>query len=156
MKKVIGVVVCGFTLSACSGSASDFLKTPDFLKSSPTTAALRFESVPPGAEVKVSGQTCRTPCELKLEVAELSATFALKGHQPQTVAVHTDGSRWLSSPQFTPNPVSAELKPLRGSARTQQKHETPVAAADARGAAAAEEPTAAITMPTTSTYGAVH
>jgi hypothetical protein len=155
MKKVIGVVVCGFTLAACSGSASDFLKTPDFLKSSPATAALRFESVPAGAEVKVSGQTCRTPCELKLEVAELSATFALKGYRPETVAVHSEGSRWLSSPQFTPNPVHAELTPVRGSARTQQKHETPVAAADPRGAAAAEEPAASISLPTGSTYGAV-
>ena len=111
MRKVIGFVVCGFTLAACSGSALDFLK------SSPATTALRFESVPPGAEVKVSGQTCRTPCELKLEVAELSATFALKGYQPETVAVHSEGSRFSSSPQFTPNPVHAELKPVRASAR---------------------------------------
>src|SRR5215510_9475575 len=64
MSRVIGVVVCGFTLAACSGSTLDFLKTPDFLKSSPATTTLRFESVPSGAEVKVSGQTCRTPCEL--------------------------------------------------------------------------------------------
>src|SRR5262245_10010248 len=38
MKKIIGFVVCGFTLAACSGSI------PDFLKSSPATTALRFES----------------------------------------------------------------------------------------------------------------
>jgi hypothetical protein len=37
----------------------------DFLKSSPAKTALRFESVPPGAVVKVSGQSCRTPCELR-------------------------------------------------------------------------------------------
>src|SRR6059058_6108976 len=131
MRKVIGFVVCGFTLAGCSGSALDFLK------SSPATTALRFESGPPGAEVKVSGQTCRTPCELKLEVAELSATFALKGYQPQTVAVHSEGSRF-SAPQFTPNPVYAELKPVRGSARRQQKHEMPVATATPRGAVSAD------------------
>jgi hypothetical protein len=122
MSRVIGVVVCGFTLAACSGSALDFLK------SSPATTALRFESVPPGAEVKVSGQTCRTPCELKLEVAELSATFALKGYQPQTVAVHSEKSPLLSPPNFTPNPVHAELRPVGASARRQLRNESPVAA----------------------------
>src|SRR5437868_8337852 len=126
MRKVIGLVACGFTLAACSGSGLNFLK------SSPGSTALRLESVPPGAEVKVSGQTCRTPCELKLEVAELSATFALKGYQPETVAVHSDGSRF-SAPQFTPNPVYAELKPVRAASRRQQKHEKPVAAANPRG-----------------------
>ena len=149
MRRVIGFVVCGFALGACSGS------TFDFLKSSPSPAALRFESAPAGAEVKVSGQSCRTPCELKLEVAELSATFALKGYEPQTMAVHPEGSRFLSAPQFTPNPVYAELKPLRGSARKQQKHETPVAAAGSRGGAAVEEPTSSNAAPTSSTYGAV-
>ena len=79
MSRVIGFVVCGFTLAACSASVPGL----DFLKSSPAKTALRFESVPPGAVVKVSGQSCRTPCELKLEVAELSATFALKGYQPR-------------------------------------------------------------------------
>src|SRR5436190_19861545 len=154
MNRVIGVVVCGFTLTACSGSARDFLK------SSPATTALRFESVPPGAEVKVSGQTCRTPCELKLEVAELSATFALKGYQPQPVAVHSEGSRF-SAPRFTPNPVYAELKPVRGSARRQQKHEMPVATATPRGAVSAdvmtssEVTTSSNVPPTASTYGAV-
>ena len=63
----------------------------DFLKSSPANTALRFESVPPGAEVKVSGQTCRTPCELTLQVAELSATFTRRGYQPQTISVHSEG-----------------------------------------------------------------
>ena len=110
MSKVIWFVVCGFTLAACSGSALDFLK------SSPATTALRFESVPPGAEVKVSGQTCRTPCELKLEVAELSATFALKGYQPQTVAVYTESSPVLSPPRFVPNPVHADLLQAAASA----------------------------------------
>src|SRR5947207_11240654 len=120
MSKVIAVVVCGFTLAACSGSALDFLK------SSPATTALQFESVPPGAEVKVSGQTCRTPCELKLEVAELSATFTLKGYQLQTVAVHSEKSALLlSPPKFTPNPVHVELSRVGASASRQLRNETP-------------------------------
>src|SRR6266581_6031624 len=85
MIRVIAVVACGFTVAACSAMPS-----LDFLKSSPPTAALRFESEPPGAEVKASGQTCRTPCELTVQVSpELSTTFALKGYQPQTISVHS-------------------------------------------------------------------
>jgi hypothetical protein len=146
--KVIGFVLCGFALAACSGSALDFLK------SSPATTALRFESAPPGAEVKVSGQTCRTPCELKLEMAELSATFALKGYQPQTVAVHSEKSL-LSPPKFTPNPVHAELRRVGASARKQLRDETPVAAANPREAVSAEATTPLNAAPTASTYGAV-
>ena len=112
MSRVIGFVVCAFTLAACSASVPGL----DFLKSSPAKTALRFESVPPGAVVKVSGQSCRTPCELKLEVAELSATFALKGYQPQTVAVHTESSPVLSPPRFVPNPVHADLLQAAASA----------------------------------------
>ena len=154
MRKVITVVVSGFTLAACSGSALDFLKTPDFLKSSPATTELRFESVPSGAEVKVSGQTCRTPCELKLEVAELSATFALKGYRSETVAVHSERSGLISRPQFTPNPVHAELKRVGASARIQQKQETPVAAEEPLAAVSAEQSNSQNALPP-STYGAV-
>src|SRR5271165_7480914 len=105
MSKVIAVVACGLTVAACSASM------PDFLKSSPAKAALRFESVPTGAEVKVSGQTCRTPCELTLEVAELSVTFTRKGYQQQTISVHSEGGL-LSAGQFSPNPVHADLSPV--------------------------------------------
>jgi PEGA domain-containing protein len=133
MSKVIGFVVCGVTLAACSVAPS-----LDFLKSSAVTTALRFESVPSGAEVKISGQTCRTPCELKLEVAELSATFALKGYQPQTVAVHSETSPVLSPPRFAPNPVHAELRRVGASARRRLRHETPVATANPRGPVSAE------------------
>ena len=52
MSRVVVFVACGFTLAACSGTVPGL----DFLKSSPPTAALRFESVPPGAEVKVEGR----------------------------------------------------------------------------------------------------
>jgi len=149
--KVIGVVACGFTLAACSGSALDYLKP------SAATTALRFESMPPGAQVKVAGQTCRTPCELKLEVAEISATFALKGYDSETVAVHSERSL-LSSPKFAPNPVQAELRHVGASARRQQlNNDTPVAA-NPRGAVPAEATISsevATSVPRASTYGAV-
>jgi hypothetical protein len=123
MSKVIAVVACGLSVAACSGSI------PDFLKSSPPKAALRFESVPTGAEVKVSEQSCRTPCELTLDVAELSATFAHKGYQPQTIAVRSEKSEAFFAPRrFTPNPVHADLQPVGTSAKRQQRKETPVAA----------------------------
>jgi hypothetical protein len=108
MSRVIAVVACGFTVAACSAS----MPSLNFLSSSPPTEALRFESDPPGAEVKASsGQTCRTPCELTVQVApELSATFALNGYQPQTVSVRSEASSGLSSPRLAPNPVYVELR----------------------------------------------
>ena len=109
MSRVIAVVVCGFTVAACSGSIPGL----DFLKSSPPTAALQFESEPPGAEVKASGQICRTPCELTVQVTELSATFALNGYQPQTISVRSETSGVFSTPRFVPNPVHADLRPVR-------------------------------------------
>jgi hypothetical protein len=77
MSRVIAVMACGFTVAACSASVPSL----NFLNSSPPTAAVRFESEPAGAEVKTpSGQSCRTPCELTIQVApELSVTFALAG-----------------------------------------------------------------------------
>ena len=110
MSKVIAVVACGLTVAACSASM------PDLLKSSPSKAALRFESVPTGAEVKVSGQRCRTPCELTLDVAELSATFAHKGYQPETISVRSEKSVF-APPRFAPNPVHADLQPVGASAK---------------------------------------
>ena len=113
MSRVIAFVACGFTLAACSASVPSL----DFLKSSPTTAALRFKSVPPGAQVKVSGQSCRTPCELTLEVSEISATFTRKGYQPQTISVQPEGGI-ISAAGFAPNPVHADLSPITASKRT--------------------------------------
>src|SRR5947209_17241588 len=108
MSRVIAVLACGLTVAACSAS----MPSLNFLSSSPPTDALRFESEPPGAEVKTSsGQACRTPCELPLQVApELSATFALNGYQPQTVSVRSEPSQPFGAPRFAPNPVYVELR----------------------------------------------
>src|SRR5713101_1368329 len=123
MSRVIAVVACGFTVAACSA-----IPSLDFLKSSPPTAALRFESEPPGAEVKASGQTCRTPCELTVQVSlELPATFALKGYQPQTISVRSETSGVLFAPRFVPNPVHADLRPVAAPAKKTKKKKPPVA-----------------------------
>src|SRR5436190_22829870 len=124
MSRVICVVACGLIVAACSSSIPGL----DFLKSSPPPAALRFESEPPGAEVKVAGQTCRAPCELNLQVAELSAAFALKGYQPQTISVRSESAGVLSAAHFVPNPVHADLRPVAGLAKKRTKKPTPVAA----------------------------
>jgi hypothetical protein len=124
MSRVIAVVASGFTVAACSA-----LPSLDFLKSSPSTAALRFESEPPGAEVKASGQTCRAPCELTIQISpELSATFSLKGYRPQTISVRSETSGVFSTPRFVPNPVHVDLQPVMAAARKRIKKQTPVAA----------------------------
>jgi hypothetical protein len=90
--------------------------------------------------VKVSGQTCRTPCELSLDVADLSATFALKGYQPQTIEVRSETPAALafSAPRFLPNPVHADLRPVVASAKKHLRKQTPVAAANPPGPISAD------------------
>jgi hypothetical protein len=142
MSRVIAVVACGFTVAACSAS----MPSLNFLSSSPPTEALRFESEPPGAEVKTSlGQTCRTPCELAVQVApELSATFALNGYQPQTVSVRSEASSGLGSPRLAPNPVYAELRPapVAPPAKKRIKNKPAVAAVHANSPVASAAPPA--------------
>ena len=116
MSRAIAFVACGFAVAACS-----------FLSSSPPTDDLRFESEPPAAEVKTStGQTCRTPCVLPVQlVPELSATFALDGHEPQTVSLKRVPSQPIGAPRFSPNPVYVELQPAAVTPPTKPAAVTP-------------------------------
>ena len=149
MSRVIAVVACGFTLAACSAS----MPSLNFLSSSPPTEALRFESEPPGAEVKTSaGQACRTPCELPVQVApELSATFTLNGYQPQTVSVRSEPGGGFASARLSPNPVYVELKTATAAPAAKKRikkkpavsarpSNTPVASAASAPPAAASAP----------------
>jgi hypothetical protein len=144
MSRVIALVACGFTVAACSAS----MPSLNFLSSSPPTEALRFESHPSGAEVKTSlGQTCRTPCELTVQVApELSATFALNGYQPQTVSVRSEASAGLAAPRLAPNPVLVELQPVPVAppAKKPVKRKTPIAASHENSAIASAAPSAPV------------
>jgi hypothetical protein len=116
------VIVCGFTVAACSAQ----YQARTFFSSSPPTETVRtetvrFESKPPGAEVKTSAGTCRTPCELSVDEApEISATFALHGYQPQTISVRQEPKTGSGSPKLAPNPVFVELR--AASARAGKKH----------------------------------
>ena len=105
----------GCALAACS-SGTDF-----FMAAAPPVMTLQFESEPVGAEVKTStGQTCLTPCALAVPAADLTATYALRGFQPQTIPVKLlppEVPRENPNPSFTPNPVYAELEPAKPAPR---------------------------------------
>ena len=159
MSRVIAVVACGLTLAACSASLSSW----NFLKSAPTSEALRIESEPPGAEAKTSiGQSCRTPCELTVPPgSEFSVTLALNGYQPQTVSVRPeappegqrDADGFGGVAKLAPNPIYVELQPGSGvpSAKKPVKKKKPVAAAKPPAAAA---PTTTASVPTAPTAAA--
>jgi hypothetical protein len=117
MSRVIAVSACGFALAACSMS----MPSLDMFKSTPATEVLRVESEPPGADARTTqGQSCRTPCELTVPGgAELAVSFALNGYQPQTIQVRPEPSAASSyveggsGARLQPNPVYAELQPLK-------------------------------------------
>ncbi len=104
------IVIGALALAACS-STPDWLNL-DSLKPAPMTDTVRFESEPPGAEAKTStGQTCRTPCALALEVtAPVTVTFSLAGYQPESETI--EPVVMTGSPaQLRPNPGVVELTP---------------------------------------------
>jgi len=110
MYRVIAIVGGALALAACS-STPEWMSL-DGLKPGPTMDTVRFESEPPGADVKTaSGQTCKTPCALALPAdAPQTVTFTLNGFLPETdqlEVISTTGS----APQLRPNPVLAELQP---------------------------------------------
>ena len=91
VKLVVGtaaVIVGGVALAGCS--AMPGWMTPGFLSSGPSTdmQPLRFESDPPGADVRtMGGQTCLTPCAIPVPSQPQSVTITKIGFVPQTVQV---------------------------------------------------------------------
>jgi hypothetical protein len=79
--------------------------------------SLRFESDPPGAEVRIAqGQTCKTPCELMVPLENQPVSITKKGFALQTVQLGVGDppkhSFWESPPPaLTPNPVQVVLTP---------------------------------------------
>ncbi len=112
MYRVIAIVVGGLALAACS-SNSQWLSL-DALKPGPTMETVRFESEPPGAEVKLSnGQTCRTPCALAIphpQTGGYALTFTLNGFLPDTEQLQVE-SIGDGTAQLRPNPVVVQLTP---------------------------------------------
>ena len=139
MTRVIAAIACGFTVAACSASTPSL----NFFSSSPSTETartqtVRFESKPPGAEVKTSAGTCRTPCELSVQVApEISATFALHGYLQQTISVRQEPN----SSKLAPNPVFVELRAApAGAGKKHLKKKPPAVAARANSPVASAAP----------------
>jgi hypothetical protein len=100
--------------------------TPSWMStksSTPPTQSMRFESDPPGAEVRTAqGQTCKTPCELMVPSEIQPVSVAKKGFVPQTIQVSVGDppkhSFWESPPpSLTPNPVQVVLTPLHHPAK---------------------------------------
>jgi hypothetical protein len=159
MSRVIAVVACGLSLAACSAS----MPSLSFLSSTPPTEALRIESEPPNAEAKTSlGQTCRTPCELKVEAAkELTVSLTLAGYQPQTVNVRPGTPSGqepdAAPPRLAPNPIYVELAPVTAAPtkkRPAKKKPKPATTAAASPAPALEPAPAAAAPPVAPTAAA--
>ena len=162
MYRVIAIVGGGLALAACS-STPDWMNL-DALKPAPSMDTVRFESNPPGADVKApNGQTCRTPCALPLPTdAPMTVTFALNGYLPESADIEPVSSG-IGAPQLRPNPVQVELapappppkpvKPVRkkkvSAAKPKPKPKTSTAPAPAPAAAAPVQQPGAAPWPAT-------
>jgi hypothetical protein len=84
----------------------------------PAAETLRFESRPPGADVRTAeGQACRTPCALALPLRSQTVTFSMSGYLPQIIPVQVMQPAERSEvtfesepPSFAPNPVTVALE----------------------------------------------
>jgi hypothetical protein len=117
------VLSSGVGLAGCSASSSNG-GLFNSAAQSPQQWTLHLKSEPPGAEAKApQGQSCRTPCELTLPMADTSVTFMLAGYRPQTIPVtwlpatfhyemyeRTEDADVDYPVDFSPNPVIAQLE----------------------------------------------
>jgi hypothetical protein len=112
--------VMGIALTGCSGMPDWMPSMPDWTSSSsatPQPQTLRFESDPPGADVRtIQGQTCFTPCALAVPAENQPITITKAGYVAQTlqvtVAPAPEHSFWENAPPptLTPNPVQVALQ----------------------------------------------
>ena len=111
MYRVIAIMAGALALAGCS-SNSEWLNL-DALKPKPPVEAVRFESVPPGAQVKLpNGQVCLTPCASPLDANNTyTVEVTLNGYQPatETIAPKNMGD---GSTKLQPNPVVVQLQPV--------------------------------------------
>ena len=106
---VVVAAVVGVSLTGCSSALSSN-------SSSEQLQALKFESDPPGAEIRTApGQTCTTPCELKVPSHEQSVTITKDNYVQQTFHVtlgpQPDHSFWENPP-----PTRTQSGPRRAAA----------------------------------------
>jgi len=110
---VVVAAAAGASLTGCSSAQSSN-------SSSEQLQTLKFESDPPGADVRTTqGRTCKTPCELTVPSHEQPVTITKNNYVPQTVQIalgpQPEHSFWENPPPtLTPNPVHVVLqKPAR-------------------------------------------
>lgn len=113
MYRVVAIIVGALALAGCS-SSSDWLNLNlDALKPKPPVEAVRFESIPPGAQVTLpNGQSCLTPCASPLASnGTYTVQMTLNGYQPSsaTIAPFSMGD---GTTQLRPNPVTLVLTPI--------------------------------------------
>jgi len=110
----------GIALAGCS--ALPDWATPSWIAGGSSGGAaqpLRFESDPPGADVRTAqGQTCLTPCAIPVPSEPQAVTITKIGFVPQTVQVTVgdvpEHSFWEAAPPpaLVPNPVQVVLQPV--------------------------------------------
>jgi hypothetical protein len=109
--------VMGIALGGCSGAMPEWMSSQP---PGPQMQSLRFESDPPGADVRTAkGGTCQTPCALPVPTENQTVSFAKPGFEPQTVQViaresgdqSTFSSMFGGSPPraLAPNPVQVVM-----------------------------------------------
>jgi hypothetical protein len=166
MGRVIAVVACGLTLTACTSWMPSWdISMPSFGGSGSATASLAVESDPPGAQASAGGATCVTPCRLDLSGnGPFTVNVALNGYVPQSVAVRVaqpDDPRLGSEDtggggmRLDPNPVYVELErappaPAAPAKKRPAKKPAPTAARSAPATTASTQPAPApASAPTT-------
>lgn len=112
MRRLVVIAAAGLSLAGCSSMSFDAFR------SAPPTTTVQLESVPSGAEALASsGQSCKTPCSITVPGNDFTVTFTLDKFQPATVPVQVvvnPGDFTTSATvTATPNPVVAELQPLK-------------------------------------------
>ena len=121
MYRVIAVLACGVTLTACSSSWMPSFDMPSFGSGGGSgVASLAVESDPPGAQASAGGASCVTPCRLNVAAnGAFNVNVALNGYVPQSVPIRVMqpddprlGSEEVGSGavRLDPNPVYVELE----------------------------------------------
>ncbi|ACF00713.1 conserved hypothetical protein [Rhodopseudomonas palustris TIE-1] len=142
MRHLVVIALAGLSLGGCASMSDAF-------KSTPPDVTVQLDSVPPGADAVAStGQSCKTPCSIKVPPADFTVTFSLDKFQTTTVPVQVSvapGSFMSEgTTTVTPNPVTAELQSAKPSRKARQvrkpRKPKPAAAAPAADAPAAGSP----------------
>jgi hypothetical protein len=121
MYRVIAVLACGVTLTACSSSWMPSFDMPSFGGGGGSgVGSLAVESDPPGAQASAGGASCVTPCRLNVAAnGAFNVNVALNGYVPQSVPIRVmqpDDPRLGSEEagsgavRLDPNPVYVELE----------------------------------------------